>query len=166
MKRRHVVAVVLLLSALIVGAQEESPLLQSDRFLETVDMQTSLASLNAAIDNPELLQDLANRVLILDAIVASILLYSDDPNDYYAEVELVGGSWEGVQNVEMHRAYAVLTDGRFAGRLAERAPRDPNPDLILRNSRILLAARLVDLTEDDMGQLVPLVLAYEIRTIN
>lgn len=167
MKRRSILFVVFALIAITtVPAQEESPLLQPDRFLEMVDLQTSLASLNAAIDDPAMLQELAGRVLILDGVVASILLYSDDPADYYAEVELVSGSWNGVRSVEMHRAYAVLADGRFSGRLAERPPREPDPSLILRNDHVLLAARLVDLTEDDMGSVVPLLLVYEIRPID
>lgn len=167
MKRRSILfAVCAFVAVMAVPAQEESPLLQPDRFLEAVDLQTSLASLNAAIDDPALRQDLAGRVLIIDGVVASILLYSDDPADYYAEVELVSGSWDGVRSVEMHRAYAVLADGRFSGRLAERPPRDPDPNLILRNDHVLMAARLLDLTEDDMGTMVPLVLVYELRKID
>lgn len=168
MKRRSylVVACLLLVAVATIPAQEESPLLQPDIFLESVDLGTSLASLNAAIDDPAKLQELAGRVLILDGVVASILLYSDDPADYYAEVELVGGSWDGVRSVRMYRSYLVFTDERFSGRLAERPPREPDPELIVRNDHVIVAARLIDLTEDDTGSIVPLLLAYEIRALD
>jgi hypothetical protein len=168
MKRGTILVLILAVCIGIgVHAQDgESPLLDPEQFLQAVDLESSIASINDAIADPEALEELAGRVLVLDGVVASILLYSDDPADYYAEVELVSGRWDGVREVVMNRAYVVLADGRFAGRLAERAPREPDPDLVLRNDHILIAARLIDLTEDDMGEIVPLLLAYEIRKID
>lgn len=134
-------------------------------FREEVDVQISLAELDAAVDDMALLESIAGRVVIVDGIASSITVYSEDPNDFYVEVELVSGRWNGVESVEMYKAFVFLDDPAFTGRLAERIPRDPDPELIIRNDRVLVAGRLVSLAEDPEGRLVPVLQAYDIRAL-
>lgn len=136
-----------------------------DAFREAVDIQLSLADLDAAVDDMTALEEIANRVVVLEGIASSITVYSEDPSDFYVELELVGGRWSGVESVEMYKAYIYIDDPTFAGRLAERPPRDPDPSLIVRNDRVLIAGRLVSLAEDPEGRLVPVLQAYDLRPI-
>ena len=72
-------------------------------------------------------------------------------------------SVDGLDSVEMYSAYVILDDPVFADRVAERVPRDPPPELIVRNDRILVAGRLVSVAETPEGTLVPVIQAFDIR---
>ncbi|TVR71781.1 MAG: hypothetical protein EA427_04010 [Spirochaetaceae bacterium] len=132
-------------------------------FRNNVDVGSSLASLTRAIENPEEWERLSNRILLLDGVAASLAVYVDEADEYYAEIELITGAWHGVERVEVYRAWVVVDDPIFSGRLAERAPRDPDPDLILRNDRILVAVRILDLFTEPDGAVVPVLGAFDIR---
>ncbi|MFP4153583.1 MAG: hypothetical protein ACLFSV_12115 [Alkalispirochaeta sp.] len=152
-----------------VGAQsgQDTPgLLESPQaFRESIDLRTSLYELNLAVEDIALLEELAGRALILEGTAAVVTVYSEDPADYYSELEIVSGRWDGVESVQIYRAYVFLDDPVFIGRIAERAPRDPDPALILRNDRVLVAGRLVSLAEDPEGHLVPVIHGYDIRAL-
>tara|TARA_B100000614_G_scaffold189349_1_gene170358 strand:- start:76 stop:579 length:504 start_codon:yes stop_codon:yes gene_type:complete len=132
-------------------------------FRQAVSLEVSLADVSRAAGDMEELQALAERVLVLDGTAASITVYSTEPDDFYVEVELVGGAWNGLDSVEMYSAYVILDDPVFADRVAERVPRDPPPELIVRNDRILVAGRLVSVAETPEGTLVPVIQAFDIR---
>lgn len=164
-------AVVCLLPVLVafafpVTAQDSSVRLGSpSEFRDAVALEVSLQDLTRAVDDMEQLQAMAERVLILEGIATSITVYSQDPQDFYVELELVGGTWEGVEQVEMHHAYVVFDDPEFAGRLAERAPRDTDASVIVRNDRVLIAGQLVSVAEIEDGEVVPVIQAYALRKI-
>jgi len=148
------------------SAQDTPGLLESPQaFRESVDLQTSLYELNLAVEDMALLEELAGRALVLEGTAAVVTVYSEDPADYYVELEIVSGRWEGVESVRMYRAYVFLDDPAFIGRIAEREPREPDPALILRNDRVLVAGRLVSLAEDPEGRVVPVVHGYDIRAL-
>ncbi len=159
--------VVAALAAPPVWAQEPtlSELFRPDVFRQLVDLQSSLGTINRALTNPEELDRLGQRILVLDGVAASLMVYADSEDEFYAEIELVSGAWRGVEEVEMYRAYLVLDDPIFSGRVLERAPRDPGPDLILRGRRLLVAAELVDVHIDSDGTPVPVLVAFEVRPL-
>lgn len=146
-------------------AEDSAALETPEAFRRLIDVGTSLNELNMAVGDMAQLEALADRVLILDGTAANITVYSEEPEDFYIELELVSGRWDGVESVRMFRAYVVLDDPAFAGRLAERAPRDPDPELILRSDHVLVAGRLVSLAEDPEGRPVPVLHAYDIRAL-
>lgn len=165
MKRVLQIAVVLVLCS--GTAWTQGPALQGlfdpEVFRSSVDVRSSLATLTRAVDDPVEWERLTNRVLLLDGVAASLAVYVDEADEYYAEIELITGAWHGVERVEVFRAWVVLDDPLFSGRLAERAPRDPDPELILRNDRILVAARILDRFTEPDGTVVPVLGAFEIR---
>ncbi|MFO8042924.1 MAG: hypothetical protein R6U25_06970 [Alkalispirochaeta sp.] len=158
-----------LVLACVVGyvpAQDSPVFLETaEQFRSAVAFGTSLADLSAAADDMEQLQEMAERVLILDGIAASVTVYSVEEDDFYVEVELVGGSWDGLETVNVHSSYVVLDDPIFAEQVAEREPRDPPDNMILRNRRVLVAGRLVNVAESPTGDLVPVIQAFEVRVI-
>lgn len=164
MKRAGLLLFSLALVVSFASAQEAA--LDGLDFRSRVDLQTTIGDLAAAIEDLDRLGEIANRVLVLDGVVESVVIIADDPNDYYAEVELVAGRWDGLERVEIYRAFAVLTDTALAGRVAERAPRDGEAGPIVRGDRVLLAARLVDRFQLDDGTLVPVLLALDLRPID
>jgi hypothetical protein len=166
MKTIFRVGVVLACAAMVLPAQEASGALETPgQFREAVAFRTSLADVSAAVDDMGQLQEMAQRVLILDGIAASVTVYSVAEDDFYVEVELVSGSWDGLETVRVHSAYVILNDPSFSDRVAEREPREPPDDMILRNRRVLVAGRLVNVAESPTGDLVPVIEAFEVRVI-
>lgn len=156
----------MLLAAAYAPAQEAAVTLESaEQFRSAVAFGTSLADVSAAADDMAELQEMAERVLILDGVAASVTVYSVEEDDFYVEVELVSGSWEGLESMNVHTAYVVLDDVSFADQVAEREPRDPPANMILRNRRVLVAGRLVNVAEAPTGELIPVIQAFEARVI-
>jgi hypothetical protein len=142
-----------------------SETLPPDVFRREVDMRSSLATLTAALDDPDEWDRLSRQVILLDGVASSLSVYLDEEGEYYAEINLVNGAWRGVDRVEIYKAWIVLDNPTFSGLIAERAPRDPPPGLIVRNDRVLVAGRVVDIFVEDDGSRVPVVLAYDIRAM-
>lgn len=152
--------------ALPVLAQDGGATIGSrEDFLETIALEVTLADVSMAVEDMDALEALASRVLLLDGVASSITVYSTDPTDYYVELELVGGAWDGLEAIEVYSAFVVFDHPGFEGRFAERVPRDPPPELILRNDRVLIAGRLVSIAETPAGDLVPVLQAYDIRPL-
>ncbi len=162
MKRAALVTIVVL-STMPLWAQDAPLPLTPEEFASLVDFGTSLEELNAAIETGRL-DEYQDRIIVVDGTVASAMVYSPDPNDFYAEVELVGGRWIGLDAVDINRAYIVMMGPEFAERVPERPPREPVPGQIVRNSEIIVAGTIYDVTPDDQGRLVPLIVAYDART--
>lgn len=149
-----------------VPAQETPVTLETaEQFRDAVAFRTSLADVSTATNDMAELQEMAQRVLILDGVASSVTVYSVEEDDFYVEVELVSGSWNGMESMNVHSAYVVLDDASFADQVAEREPRDPPDDMILRNRRVLVAGRLVNVAESPSGTLIPVIQAFEARVI-
>lgn len=159
-------AVLLLVSGTVWTQEAGLPgLFDPEVFRNSVDVRSSLATLNRALDDPQEWDRLSRRILMIDGVASSVAVYADEADEFYAEIELVGGAWIGVERVEIYRAWVVVDDPLFSGRILERAPRDPAPDSILRNDRLLVAARIIDIFTEEDGTVVPVLAAYEIRTM-
>lgn len=146
-------------------AQEAPTLDTPEQFREQVALSVSLADLSRAATDMEALQEIEQQVLVIDGTAASITVYSMDPADFYVELELVGGAWQGLEDVEVYSAFVILDDPAFSNRVAERVPRDPPPELILRNERVLVAGRLVGVAETPAGDAVPVIQAFDLRPL-
>lgn len=160
------IIVALVFSAPLVAQTDPAMIDSPETFRSMVSIGTSLADVNRATGDMDRLQELAERVLILDGTAASITVYSTDPNDFYVEMELVGGSWDGLDSINMHTAFVILDNPAFSELVAERVPRNPPPGLVLRNDRILVAGRLISIAEDPTGALVPVIQAYDLRKLD
>lgn len=173
MKRAAFATVLALLLAMGLFAQSESAddngmLLQADieRLLAVIDADASLAQLAQAVQDDAAMARLADRLVLIDGTVASTIVFDDDPANFYAEIELIGGTWEGLQSVRVDRAYAVLMGPDFAQRVPAQPPRQRESHHIVRNSRVMVLGRVIDRTPDDRGTMVPLLIAYHVRPLN
>lgn len=167
MKRVLPIALVMALTSGLAAGQDAGlpDLFDPEVFRNTIDVGSSLATLTRAVDDPQEWNRLVGRILLLDGVASSVAVYVDEDDEYYAEIELVSGAWHGVERVEIYRAWVVVDDPAFSGRILERAPREPVPDSILRNDRLLVAARILDLFTEPDGVVVPVLGAYGIRTL-
>lgn len=169
MKRFAGVVFLILFAVLAIGAQAPTGELtqaEVEQLLAILDMDTSLADIVRDAGNPVALARLSQRVVLIDGTVASTVVIEEDPESFYAEVELISGAWQGLSEVRVDRAYVVLLGSAFADRIPTRPTRVGNPAHILRNNRVLVLGRVIDLTPDDFGQMVPLLVAYQVRRLN
>ena len=89
---------------------------------------------------------------MLDGTVSDLTILDKEQGSFRARIELISGEWIGTEDV---RSYACLID--FSGPASSRcsrpgAPRDPAPDMVLLNSRVLVVARPIGLTTSHQGE--------------
>jgi len=84
-----------------------------------------------------------NKSLILDGTVGSIMVRSDTETEFVAELELIGGTWNGDESVELLRAYIVFSGEQFRPFLARKAE-----GRLLSGDRILVLAQYLGIGVD------------------
>ena len=136
-----------------------------EQFDRTVDFSVTMRELTDAVDSGNL-ASLVDRVLIIDGTVASRDVYDSSPDTYLGLLELIGGEWMGVEDVVMYRCYVFLQGPQFVNAIPARRSRTKHPDEIDLNTRVLIAAELVDIQEIAPGEVVPILLAYYVRKID
>ena len=59
--------------------------------------------------------------LVVDAEIGSITIRTDTDDRFVAEVELIGGSWRGEEDISLYRAYALFDNTNFREALSRRS---------------------------------------------
>jgi hypothetical protein len=154
-KRAAAVILISLLPLLIFGQNIED-------FNNIVDFDFSIREISAAAAAGDV-ENLPERLVIIDGSVASRLVIDGNAETYVAQIELVGGEWLGVEEVVTYRCYLLLQGPRFANSVPARRTRTQHPDEIVLNSRILVVARLLGLFDLENGTTVPVLDALLIR---
>lgn len=134
-----------------------------EEFESVVDFSMTLESLYERVNSEgaELLQD--GRYLILQGTVASAMVIDPGPESYQALLELVSGEWRGLEEIQVFKAYVVLVGPDFASRVPQRLPREPGPEVIVANSKVMIVGQFVDVAQDEFGDVVPVIQAVYIR---
>jgi hypothetical protein len=137
-----------------------------EEFDRRLHFHASLKSLNRLIQEERSIESVANRVVLFPATVRTVVIHQPDPDEYYAEVELVTGEWEGVKSVALYRAYLVLIGRFFVNMVAEQPPENPDSGVIYEGRRVLVAGQVAQVGPDDAGNLVPIIVAYDMRVLD
>lgn len=129
-----------------------------------VDMDMSLASLARTISaDPSFRSD---DILLLDGAVNSFFVFDRNPETFYAELELVAGTWDSLSELNVHRALFIIEAPEFAPRFPERLPRNPGPEIIQNNQNVLIVCSLLDVVADQNGEPLAVLIAHYIRSID
>jgi hypothetical protein len=141
------------------------PAVEPQEFYDVVAYEETLKSLTLTIaeEGPEALD--TERIHLLDGLVSEITVIDPNPESFLAELILVNGEWQGLEEVEMYQAYVYLEGPEFAERVPERAPREPSEDMILANQRLLVAARIVDVYYDEQDRGFPVAMGFRVRKL-
>ncbi|MFW6215775.1 MAG: hypothetical protein ACOC45_07495, partial [Alkalispirochaetaceae bacterium] len=154
MKTRTSFFAVLVLLATAVSSQS------IEEFYDVVAYDATLKGLVEAIEEQGLEGVDTERVHLLDGLVSEVTVLDPNPETFLAEVVLVTGEWQGLEEIEMYQAFVYLEGPEFAERVPERAPRDPAPGIILPNQRLLVAAQVVDIYYDEQDRGFPIVSGF------
>ncbi len=136
-----------------------------EEFRQVVAFDVTVASLAEAAENdPEaLLND--SRMFIVDGVVGSVTVIDDNPDSYLVQLELVDGRWYGTQRIDVFRVYVLAEGPEYEAFFPARPAADAGGSVIQRNERVLIAARIADIFEDQRGGRYAVLAAQELRVI-
>jgi hypothetical protein len=123
-----------------------------------VDFSLDIKTISEIVQDPNFDLSAYDRALIFDGSVAGIQVINPDPAEFMAEIEVIGGEWEGLEKVSLFRVFVYALGPEFAGRLS-------SPDSIARHNHVLVAGTIADVYEDETGSLYAVILAHYIRVI-
>lgn len=155
--RFAVFACLLLFAAAAAGALED--------FDSLVDFSVTLKALSGIDEAGARVYGLKSRYLLLDGTVTGVEFLDPEQERFRAQVELVAGEWVGLEEVRSYRCYVLFEGARFFRLLPGRAPRSPDPGVILPNDHVLVVARALRVVQDPDGQPVWLLEGVHARPL-
>ena len=161
MRRPGGIGITLLIMPLILIS---APLVQADReaFDDAVNFSLSLPRLHSGINrSPERIM---GQTVLIDGIVSSITHYGTDETDFLVLVELVSADWEGLEEINLYRAY-VLFGPDFMDEFPPRPGRDPGPRVVPANSHVLVAGQVTQAVGEEGGSTTAVIEAYHLRRL-
>lgn len=170
MDRLSTLVVVLIVVAATAFGQDSATtpqeIMPAQEFDRRLDFHSTLEKLNNLIQEEQSIESVANRIVIFPATVRNVVVYEPEPQNFYAELELVTGEWKQIDAVSLYRGYLILIGPYFAETVTQRPPRDPAPDLIYEGKRVLVAGQVAEIGPDDEGNPVPIIVAYDLRVLD
>ncbi|MFP4508726.1 MAG: hypothetical protein ACLFNQ_01205 [Spirochaetaceae bacterium] len=138
---------------------------QSADFLsaERINFEVTVQSLHEQAQQIQIGPVEESDMFVLDGHTASVTIVPTDNGAFLAEIELVTGSWQGLQQVMLHRVI-VQADEQFESRVSDRPVAQPESGTVVAGIELLVAGRLVEVRRDLTGRRVPVVRAERIRT--
>jgi hypothetical protein len=135
MKRIYTV----LFTLIVVSAVSAAPAVSEPRIEEAhIAFNIGIQDVHLAAqtgDDRNIPGDLA---LVVDAEIGSITIRTDTDDRFVAEVELIGGSWSGEEDISLYRAYALFDNTDFRNDFSRRSATRLSPgDKILVLCRYL-----------------------------
>ena len=156
-----------ILSVLTIAAAFLLPLHPVDKaaFDRTVDFSLGIREISGLVRDPNFDLSDFGLVLIFDGSVAGITILDEDPTDFLAELEVIGGEWQGTETVSLFRVYVYVQGSDFFSRLGEASAPAAGPRAIFPNDHVLVAGNIADVYTDETGERFAVILAHYIRTL-
>lgn len=154
---------VYLIALLSLGFSVSQPA-SADReaFDDAVNFSLSLPRLYSAVNRSP--DRVIGQTVILDGVVASITHYGTDETDFLVLVELVAADWQGLEAINLYRAY-ILLGPDFMNEFPVRPSREPGPREVPANARVLIAGEVTQAAVEEDGTATPVVEAFRLRRI-
>jgi len=135
MKRIHIV----LFALIIVSAVSAAPAVSEPSIEDAqIAFNISIADVHLAAQSGDDRNIPGDLALVVDAEIGSITIRTDTDDRFVAEVELIGGSWSGEEDISLYRAYALFDNTDFRNDFSRRSATRLSPgDKILVLCRYL-----------------------------
>ncbi|MFW5745414.1 MAG: hypothetical protein ACOCW3_03205 [Spirochaetota bacterium] len=161
MKKLSVVVLVAVLLALVAtpGTSQVSP----DEFERIINFDDSIQSLATLVRTGAYDQIDVDRYYVLDGSVASTQVFDADRESFQAVIELVSSRWIGLERIEAYHVYVLVEGPEYADRIPERMPRDPGPEIIETNQRLLVIGPFIGTAMLDESTEVAVIEAVALR---
>jgi len=104
----------------------------------------------------------SDLALVVDAEIGSITIRTDTDDRFVAEVELLGGSWSGEEEIFLYRAYALFDNTDFRDSFSRRSA-----TRLLPGDKILILCRYLGIGVDyDETSPIAVLEAIGLRRLN
>ncbi len=133
-------------------------------FNNIVDFNATIASLSNAAEKGNV-EALPEKIVIIDGTVAERYVIQSGTDNFVGQLNIVGGKWIGVEEVVMYQCILLLQGEKFSNAIPARRTRNPHPDEIQVNSRIMVVGKVLALHQMQDGETVPVLDAYYIRKV-
>ncbi len=154
---RKVIPILLLVVAAIV------PAATPDEFDQIINFEDSIETLAELVRNQQYDQIDVERYFILEGAVASTQIFNPDPESFQAVIELVSSRWLGLEEIEVHHVYVLVEGSEYAARLPQRLPRDPGPEIIQTQQRLVVVGPFIGTAMLNETLEIPVVQAIALR---
>lgn len=134
-------------------------------FTKVVDFNATLESLSKAAQANQPIST-GGRLVVLNGIASSIQSLSNNPKQFFAMIELVDGSWNGLQSVSLYRCYVLAQGPQFSSQVLLRPSSNSPANAISTNSHLLVVGEVKGIVAAPDGGNVPVVQAYFLRPID
>ena len=155
---RLFLACVLLLSAAVFA----SALSRAD-FERVVDFSVSLKTLTAVAAGKAPLP--TGKLVVLDGTVSDVNIINKEEATFLVRIELISGEWIGFEDVKSYTCYIDFSGPEFFKIFPARAPKNPSPEMVFLNTRLVVIGRPVDITANHQGEKRVLVEGLLVRPI-
>jgi hypothetical protein len=108
---------------------------------------------------------LSARIVLLDGTVSAMQYINPEQASFAVELELVSGEWVGLEDVKIYRCRVRFEGPEFFPLFPRRAPKNPSPEQVVPNDRLLVAARLVGQTAGQAGEPLWLLRGLHVRPL-
>jgi len=112
-------------------------------FDNVVDFSVTLKTLNQALDEGSSVKLDNKKFVVVYGTVASISFLNRKKDTFKARLELVSGEWVGLKDVKSYRVYVDFEGPDFYSYIPVRTPRKPNPKTVVKDSRVLITAKVL-----------------------
>ena len=154
--RKLIPVLLLIVAAAAPGATPE----EFDRIVNFTD---SIETLSTLVRTQRYDEIDVTRYYILEGAVVSTQVFDPNPETFQAVVELVSSRWVGLEEIEVYHIYVLVEGPEYASRLPQQLPRDPGPEIIQRNQRLVVAGPFIGTAMLDSEHEVPVVQAVGLR---
>ncbi len=104
----------------------------------------------------------SNKFIIIEGAVASITSIERTNNNLIVNIQIINGEWIGLDKVEGYTCIVTIKGKEWEKRFPERIGRNPDREVILLNSHVLVIGKLLRI---DSNSLIPIIEAAYIRTL-
>lgn len=140
-----------------------APAATPEEFNQIINFEDSIETLAELVRSQQYDQIDVERYFILEGAVASTQIFNPDPETFQAVIELVSSRWIGLEEIEVYHVYVLVEGPEYAVRLPQRLPRDPGPEIIQAQQRLVVVGPFIGTAMLNETLEVPVVQAVALR---
>jgi hypothetical protein len=139
------------------------PALSTADFDRVVDFSVTLKSLASASEGKSALP--TGRMVVLSGTVSDVNVLSKEEAGFRVRIEVITGEWIGMEDVKSYSCLVDFSGAEFFKVFPARTPPQGTPDVVTKNSRVVLVGRPIDFAKTPAGERRVLVEGAYIRVI-
>ncbi len=106
-----------------------------------------------------------DKLFLLNGSVSGISFVDPKKENFAVRVELIYGEWVGLEDVKSYFCTVIFQGPEFYSLFPRRRPKNPSPDIISPNNRVLVVAKVINRVTDESGEPHWLLEGFHVRRI-